>query len=385
MIRVAVCPDFLEERWPSMDRVADRLIAGLRADHAHAFEVASICPPFRRRASRLSSGGAAFSVDRGLNRLIDYPRHVARVATGFDLFHVVDHSYSQLIHRLPAERTVVTCHDLDTFRCLLHPADEPRSAAFKAMTRHILSGFRRAACVTCDTAVVRNQLIAAGVLSPERVLVAPVGVSADFSAVADFEADGAAERLLGPRRTLELLHVGSTIPRKRIEFLLQVLEAVCERQPAVRLIRVGGALTAEQEGQARRTGLSDAIVNLPSLDDRTLAAVYRRAAVVLLPSCREGFGLPVVEALRCGTPVVASDLPVLREVGGTSAAYCGLDDVEGWRRAVLAAADQTAEQRAAGVRWAGRFTWTRFVTQVTSVYSQLAERRPAAALAELPA
>ena len=63
----------------------------------------------------------------------------------------------------------------------------------------------------------------------------------------------------------------------------------------------------------------DAIVVLPFVDRATLAAVYRRAALALLPSEREGFGLPLVEALACGTPVVASDIPVLREVGGDAA------------------------------------------------------------------
>ena len=57
------------------------------------------------------------------NRLIDYPRHVSGLRDQYDVFHVVDHSYSQLLHRLPPERTVVTCHDLDTFRSVLQPGE----------------------------------------------------------------------------------------------------------------------------------------------------------------------------------------------------------------------------------------------------------------------
>ena len=64
--------------------------------------------------------------------------------------------------------------------------------------------------------------------------------------------------------------------------------------------------------------------------DRTLAAVYRRAALVLQPSEAEGFGLPVAEALACGTPVLASDLAVLREVGGEAAVYRAVGDVPAW-------------------------------------------------------
>src|SRR6185295_1801963 len=65
-IRVAVCADFREEAWPSMDRVANELLAALAAEHATTIEAVPVCPPFSRRATRLSSGGAALNIDRGL-------------------------------------------------------------------------------------------------------------------------------------------------------------------------------------------------------------------------------------------------------------------------------------------------------------------------------
>ena len=66
--------------------------------------------------------GLALVTDRGLNRLVDYPRHARAIADRYDVFHVVDHSYAQLVHYLPPGRTVVTCHDLDTFRRCSIPA-----------------------------------------------------------------------------------------------------------------------------------------------------------------------------------------------------------------------------------------------------------------------
>ena len=71
---------------------------------------------------------------------------------------------------------------------------------------------------------------------------------------------------------------------------------------------------------------------LPFVDRRVLAAVYRRVALLLQTSDREGFGLPVAEAMTCGTPVVASDLPALREVGGPAATYCPVGDVDAMDR-----------------------------------------------------
>ena len=92
---------------------------------ADAIDMTRICPPFAKRATHRCPGQCRFrsiagSTARGLSRVTSM-----RIAAGFDVFHVVDHSYSQLVHRLPATRTVVTCHDLDTFRSILRP-DEDR-------------------------------------------------------------------------------------------------------------------------------------------------------------------------------------------------------------------------------------------------------------------
>ena len=379
-VRVAVCADFREEAWPSMNRVADGLLASLSRDHAAKIIAAPVCPPFRRRATRLWPGQLTMNIDRGLNRLVDYPRHVRTLGAAFDVFHVVDHSYSQLVHRLPPARTVVTCHDLDTFRSILQPAEDPRSPVFKAMARQILSGLQRAACVTCDSAAVRNELLSRGLVPAERVVVAPVGVSDAFRPDADPEPDRQAARLVAsPPGAVEILHVGSSVDRKRIGAVLRCVADARQAAGGIHLVRVGGPFTPEQQALARDLGVLERISVLPPLDDRTLAAVYRRASVLVLPSEREGFGLPVVEALACGTPVVASDLAVLREIGGPAAEFCPPGDREAWAMAVMGLIRERLEQpgvsaarRARGIAWARRFTWTRFADQLAAIYLELA-------------
>ena len=90
---------------------------------------------------------------------------------------------------------------------------------------------------------------------------------------------------------------------------------------------------------------------LNAVPSSTLAAVYRRTALVLLPSEREGFGLPVLEALACGTPIVASDIEPLREVGGAAVEYCASEDLDGWTNAVL---QRLSERQEDPGRWALR-------------------------------
>jgi glycosyltransferase involved in cell wall biosynthesis len=101
---------------------------------------------------------------------------------------------------------------------------------------------------------------------------------------------------------------------------------------------------------------------------------------VLLPSDREGFGLPLIEAMACGTPVVASGIPALREIGGDAAAYCAPGDVWSWVETVTRLLDEKRRdpdawqaRREACVRQASRFDWKAYATQMTQLYRQVAE------------
>jgi glycosyltransferase involved in cell wall biosynthesis len=388
-LKIAVIADLLEERWPSMDLIADMLADHLRTEHAGGIEPVLIRPPLRGRALRLPGvrrAKAAFTADRFTNRLWDYPAVTRGIAGSFDVFHIVDHSYAHLVHTLPAARTLVTCHDLDTFRSILEPGRDARSLLFRTMTRRIFDGLCRAGHVACDSEATRDALVARGRIDPRRTSVVLNGPHPSCTPAAEPAADVEAARLLGPAgRMTEVLHVGSTIARKRIDVLLHVVAAVRRQRQDVRLVRVGGPFTAEQRALVRDLGLDDLVVVLPFLDRATLAAVYRRSALVLLPSEREGFGLPVLEALACGTPIVASDIDALREVGGAAAQYCEPEDVNAWTTAVVAALAERrdnpagwAARRAAGIQRAATFSWSRYTSEVVALYRRLAAPVPEA-------
>jgi glycosyltransferase involved in cell wall biosynthesis len=383
-LRVGVICDLAEERWPSMDLVAEMLVERL-GRQGRGVEAVRLQPPFRRRATAVPLAGrarAAFTFDRMANRLVDYPRWLRDSRDGFDIFHVVDHSYAHLVRELPPERTVVTCHDLDTFRSVLQPSVERRSAAFRAMTRRILGGFRRAARVTCDSAATRDAILEHDLVPADRLAIVPNGVHPDFSPRPDPAAAAAVSALVGPPAddTLDLLHVGSTVPRKNIRLLLHVVAGIRSRRP-VRLIQAGGALTPNQRALAVRLGIDDAVIELPFQPRPVVAELYRRARLVLLPSLREGFGLPVVEAMACGAVVIASDLPVLREAGGYAATYCALNSDHEWVDTVITLAGEEGRapetweaRRQDGMAQAARFTWDTYAQRMIDIYDQLAGR-----------
>src|SRR5690242_12820499 len=312
--RIAIVRDLVEENWPSMELVPDMLFEHLNLHHSGEFAATQLCPPMQRYFRRLPLRGKCafcFNADRLLNRFVNYPRWLQRRAPQFDLFHIIDHSYGQLLHNLPAERTVVTCHDLDTFRCLLDPAKESRPLWFRSMTQRILEGFRKAAHVIAVSGATRDEILRHGLVSPERVTVVHNGVHPSCSRLPDPAADDDAARLLPDDSggAVWVLNVGSVAPRKRIDTLLRVFAAIRRNIPQARLVRVGGGFTPAQLHLARELNVENAVLVLPSLPRNILAAVYRRATLLLLPSEAEGFGLPLNEALACGCPVVASDIP----------------------------------------------------------------------------
>jgi glycosyltransferase involved in cell wall biosynthesis len=206
------------------------------------------------------------------------------------------------------------------------------------------------------------------------------GVSPEYSPQPDTRADAEALRLLASLTgdPLTILHVGSTIQRKRIDILLRVVAVLRKEFPQLRLVRVGGAFTREQRKLADALGIGHLITELPFLDKHVLASIYRQAALVLQPSEAEGFGLPVVEALACGTPVVASDLPVLREVGGRAATYCPVADVAAWSETVstllherLLHPERWSERRNLGIAQAAKFSWTEYARNMAALYHEL--------------
>lgn len=375
MARVALICDFLDEQWASMNLVADMLEMHLHALGPERVQACRIRPDMKRWARRLPSAAdsrLAWNVDRLLGRWLLYPTHLRRrAARGFDFYHVADHSYAHLVHVLPPDRTGVYCHDVELFRCLFD-AQKPRNKLFQRMAQGVLQGMQKAAVVFYSTSTVRELIVEHDLVDAHRLVHAPYGTCVEFSPE-PVSPDPAAE-LLQPLRGAEfLLHVGSCVPRKRVDVLLDVFAEVRRSRPDLRLIQVGGRWTPEHLDQIRRLNLGDWVFQVRGVSREALASLYRQARLVLIPSELEGFGLPTIEALACGAAVIASDIPALREVGQSAVRYCRVADVPEWTETIVSSLNDSATLPSRGRRLerAARFNWSVHAETILRAYERL--------------
>jgi glycosyltransferase involved in cell wall biosynthesis len=374
--RLAILSDYLEENWVSMEIVADMLADALKQHCSDRCDVTQIRPEFRRRfSSLLATNKFANNFDRLLNRHYDYLQYLKEIVPNYDYFHIADHSYAALAHVLPPERTGVLCHDLDAFRSILNPPQERRPLWYRMMAKRILAGMRKAAVVFYHTDEVARELLEHQLVEPSRLKKAPPGVSPEYKPTPPESGESAV--LDNVRGRPYLLHVGSCVPRKRIDVLLNVFAAVRTNFPELLLVKVGGDFTGEHQAIIDRFVLEPSIVHMQGLDRESLATLYRNAKLVLQTSDAEGFGLPVIEALACGAVMVASDIAVLREVGSTSTIYAPAGDVAGWISVVqrLLSDPSSAPPRDQRLAWVSQFSWENQARIILDTYLSLPKER----------
>ena len=159
-----------------------------------------------------------------------------------------------------------------------------------------------------------------------------------------------------------ILWAGRPYPRKNLPRLVRAFEIVRRAGRPERLVLAGISGWAEREllGALDASSDGDAIVRRGPLPAGDLPGWYRQAALYAFPSLHEAFGFPMLEAMACGTPVVAGDIPALREVGGDAAVYadpCSPESIAEAMLTVLDNPERAAELRQAGLARAARFTW----------------------------
>lgn len=288
-------------------------------------------------------------------------------------------------------RLVATVHDLTVEKL----PETMRESTRAELQRRLRRTARAAAAILTDSEAVRAEIVAAGLAGAERVHAVPLAPGAVGGAdreAADVDAanvDSTVERPPGlPERYV--LFVGTVEPRKNLPTLLAAFETWHGTRAggSASLVLCGGTgwKTDDLAPRIEAARAAGWLHHLGYLPEAQLAGLYRDALWVALPSLYEGFGLPAVEAMAWGVPLLLSDIPVLREVGGDAALYAPADDVDAWAALLATALDPPAlepgglRERTAALSAARAecFDWQRTADATVAVWRRAAVEPPRA-------
>ena len=282
-----------------------------------------------------------------------------------DVFHATNYLLPPLKHA----RSVVTVHDLSFLR---HPEmADPRLVRYLASS--VPETVRKADVLTADSAFTKGEIVDLLGVPPEKIVVVYGGVSARFQPVSDADVLTEVRTHYGLPEGF-LLSVTRIEARKNIPRLLEAYRILVDRSKIkMPLILAGGRGWGYDEAMRQREalGLTDRVHQLGHVPDDDLPALMSAATVFVYPSLYEGFGLPPLEAMACGTPVVASSAPCLAEVLGDAALLAPPDDSEALAEALaqtIGDADLRAGLRKRGLRRAQQFSWQAAAKQLVSAY-----------------
>ena len=259
---------------------------------------------------------------------------------------------------------VVTMHDVVP---IAHP-DPRRFRGFQKnlrWRRRYASSAKHATLIIADSQFTADEIHRMLGVPYERMRV--VLLAADDFDVPPAAGDAQALAKLGVTRPF-VLSVGAADRRKNLELLERAMPQVVERLPGVTLVLAG----PRRDPQAP---LPDASWRVPVgfVSDEELAALYRSASVLVMPSTYEGFGLPVLEAMQLGTPVISTRASSLPEVGGDAALYIDPDDAGALAESIMQVmtdATLSGRLRSASLAQSARFSWDETARQTIAAFEE---------------
>jgi glycosyltransferase involved in cell wall biosynthesis len=322
-------------------------------------------PNFEWRTTRLSR--------RWLERLwyrLRLPLPVEVWAGRFDLFHQPDFVLPPV---LPGVRTIVTIHDLSFVR----QPDSVMPGMGRYLNTWVPRSVAQADHVIAVSEATRQDVLDLYGAPPEKVSVIYHGVRPQFQPVTEPARLAAVRQKYGLGQAPVILSVGTVQPRKNYRRLIQ---AFARLEPTHTLVIAGGKGWQYQAilAEADKPGLAGRVHFPDFVADEDLPALYSAADLFVYPSLYEGFGLPALEAMACGAPVVCSNSSSLPEVVGKAAILVdplNPDAIAAAMQQVLADTAWQQKMGAAGQAQAAHFTWDGVAAQLQHLYRTILEKR----------
>jgi glycosyltransferase involved in cell wall biosynthesis len=270
-------------------------------------------------------------------------------------------------------RRIATVHDLASF--VVPEFVPPKFVAYQRSL--VPRTVRHADHLIADSQSTADDLVSLLGVAREKISVVHLGVEPKFAPLRDREHLAALDARYGLAHPL-VLALGSIEPRKRYDKLVEAFARARTTPGGPKMLAIAGSRAYRAEevaAAAHRFGVEDAVAFLEYIPEDDIVPLYNTADVLAMPARYEGFGLPAVEAMACGTPVVTSTTGSLPEVTGDAALHADVD-ADGALADALVRATGDAGLREAliarGIERAASFTWDRAARQVLDIYHRVA-------------
>ena len=268
-------------------------------------------------------------------------------------------------------RSIITIHDLTFLR---YPKFlTPKSRHY--YNHQIHSSVKRADAILADSNATRSDILELLGVHPEKVTTVHLAADERFHPQSEKVVISTHDRLNLPRHYL--LFVGTFEPRKNIRSLLHAYADLLSQHsitPPLLLVGKPGWLFDDTDRLLDELGIRDSVLYRSDISPQDLPAIYTGALALILPSHYEGFGLPVLEAMSCGTPTIISDRASLPEIAGDAAIKCDPDKPESITDAmalVLFDSELRTNLSRKGIQRASHFTWATCCAKTLEVYRQV--------------
>ena len=279
-----------------------------------------------------------------------------------DVVHIVDNDYAFGIAPWQFRRTVVTCHDLMPY--WLDPTLESifKGPMGRYFYRATLRNLAKCAHVACVSEFTRQALLARTDCRESQTSVIPQAVEKHFRPLPEDDSslrNFIQEHDLAGKKVI--LHVGSCFAYKNIPALLEVVKTLAgDGDDDMVLLKIGGHFSDTELIYIEKHRLGARLIHLRDVSEDDLVVAYNAASLLLWPSHFEGFGLPVLEAMACGTPVVCANGGALAEVAADKACVHEPNDIAGMAdscRAILGDPERASTMSLAGIDHAAEYSW----------------------------
>jgi glycosyltransferase involved in cell wall biosynthesis len=370
ILRILLIANFGPDQQESMFRFCELLKGGL-AGESHVVDVLRPKPFF---ASSFSGLTALRKWVGYVDKFLLFPFVLRSRVGSYDVIHICDHSNAMYTRFLRGKPNLVTCHDLMAVRSALGEIPEnPTGWSGRILQRAILRGLRRAQIVACVSEHTRRAVVRLARRDEFSTPCIQNGLNYPYSPMGRPEAWERAQPLLGNETRPFFLHVGGNQWYKNRPGLLRIFSHLRARGAFSRhlLVMVGKPLTSAIRTFIAENALGEDVVELVSLPNEDLRALYSLAEGLIFPSLDEGFGWPIAEAQACGCPVFTSNRPPMTEIGGSAAVYFDPCDPAGASEAIAARRDGRLQMIEHGLENARRFGAEKMLRLYMEVYSEL--------------